>query len=193
MRFDHWAKRGEVSPWGYRYTAGEPVGGAGDPPECCVCHRGWTRRATRTTRSGSCWTDTCAAALLDVYGRVDVGLTRINLPDGRGRSPRIRRPIPARTVEKSTYVVADRDASVVVAEAKQLHQVVLRNLLKQDRFGLDVRDDDDVRAGRGSVAEGTFEFARAVAEGRASNVGLLFDHREAPAKFDARRRTGLPG
>jgi len=26
VRFDHWAERGEVSPWGYQYVPGEPVG-----------------------------------------------------------------------------------------------------------------------------------------------------------------------
>jgi phage terminase large subunit-like protein len=41
----------------------------------------------------------------------------------------------------------------------------------------------------GSVAEGTHEYFKAVSEGRVSDAGLLFDHRQAGAKFDAKFKT----
>ena len=192
VRFDHWAKRGEVSPWGYRYTAGEPVGVPVTRPEV-LCF------ATELDQAGNTYDairfmldpDTCAAALLDVYGRVDVGLTRIHLPDGRGTITPDSSADSSADGKKSTYVVADETHLWALPRQKRLHQVVLRNLLKRKiASGWMFETTTMFAPGEGSVAEGTFEFARAVAEGRASNVGLLFDHREAPAKFDARTPKG---
>jgi hypothetical protein len=48
--------------------------------------------------------------------------------------------------------------------------------------------------GEMSVAEGTFEYARAVNEGRVQAQGMIFDHRQAAPKWDATvRRDRLAG
>lgn len=188
VRFHHFAKRGEVSAWGYRYSPGEPVGVPVRRPEI-LCF------ATELGQAGNTYDairymldpETCAPALLDTYGRIDVGLTRINIPGGGTITPEAAADSSA-DGRKTTFAVCDESHLWTLPRMKRLHQVVLRNLLKRKiASGWMLETTTMFAPGEGSVAEGTFEFARAIAEGRASDLGLLFDHREAPAKFDVRK------
>lgn len=188
VRFDHWAVKGEVSPWGYEYSVGEPVGVPVTRPEI-LCF------ATELGQAGNTYDamlfmldpDTCAPALLEAYGRIDVGLTRINLPGGGTITPESAADSSA-DGRKTTFSVADETHLWTLPRQKRLHQVVVRNLLKRKiASGWMLETTTMFAPGEQSVAEGTFEYARAAEEGRASNLGLLFDHKEAPAKFDARK------
>lgn len=188
VRFSHFARRGEVSPWGYAYSPGEPVGAPVTRPEI-LCF------ATELGQAGNTYDairymldpDTCSAALLDTYGRVDVGLTRINLPGGGTITPEAAADSSA-DGRKTTFAVCDESHLWTLPRMKRLHQVVLRNLLKRKiASGWMLETTTMFAPGEQSVAEGTFEFARAIEEGRAGDVGLLFDHREAPPRFDARK------
>ena len=168
VRFDHFAKRGEVSPWGYRYSPGEPVGVPVRRPEI-LCF------ATELGQAGNTYDairymldpETCAPALLDAYGRIDVGLTRINIPGGGTITPEAAADSSA-DGRKTTFAVCDESHLWTLPRMKRLHQVVLRNLLKRKiASGWMLETTTMFAPGEGSVAEGTFEFARAIAEGRA--------------------------
>ena len=84
-RFDHWAAAGEVSDWGYEYDEGEPVGAPLTYVEALNV-------ATEEDQAGNTYDnvyymlhpDTCSEALLEDYGHIDVGLSRIVLPGNRG-------------------------------------------------------------------------------------------------------------
>ena len=75
-RFDHWAKAGEVSPWGYEYEEGEPVGRPLTYVEIlCV--------ATEEGQAGNTYdvihynldAETCSPELAADYPGLDVGLS----------------------------------------------------------------------------------------------------------------------
>ncbi len=185
VRFSHFAKPGEVSPWGYEYADGEPVGAPVQRPEV-LCF------ATELGQAGNTYDaiyymlnpETAHPYLVETYGRVDVGLTRILLPNGGVISPESAAD-SSKDGGKSTFTVFDESHLWVLPKLKRMHQVVLRNLLKRKvASGWALETTTMYAPGEGSVAEGTHEYAKAVAEGRVSDAGLLFDHREAGPKFD---------
>lgn len=195
-RFDHFAVAGEVSPWGYEYAVGEPVGKPVTRPEI-LCF------ATELGQAGNTYDairymldpETASPALVEAYGRVDVGLTRINLPNGGAITPESAAD-SSKDGGKSTFVIFDESHLWVLPRLKRLHQVVLRNLLKRKiASGWAIETTTMFAPGEGSVAEGTFEYHRAIAEGRVADSGLLFDHRQASPKHDpqfkAHRLAGL--
>ncbi len=194
-RFDHFAARGEVSAWGYRFEEGEPVGRRVRRPEVlCI--------ATAEDQAGNTYDgirfmldpDSCSAALLEDYGRVDVGLTRINVPGGGVVEPVTSRDA-TRDGAKSTFVVADESHLWVLPRLKRMHQVVVRNLLKRKAASGWMLETTTMYApGEGSVAEGTHAYAQQVAEGRLSDRTLLFDHRQASSRWDpSRKRDRMAG
>jgi phage terminase large subunit-like protein len=185
VRFSHFAKAGEVSPWGYEYADGEPVGAPVQRPEV-LCF------ATELGQAGNTYDaiyymlnpDTAHPYLVETYGRVDVGLTRILLPNGGVISPESAAD-SSKDGGKSTFTVFDESHLWVLPKLKRMHQVVLRNLLKRKiANGWALETTTMYAPGEGSVAEGTHEYAKAVSEGRVSDAGLLFDHRQAGPKHD---------
>lgn len=195
VRFSHFAKRGEVSPWGYEYAVGEPVGVPVTRPEV-LCF------ATELNQAGNTYDaihymlnpDTASPFLVESYGRVDVGLTRINLPGGGSISPESAAD-SSKDGGKSTFVVFDESHLWVLPRLKRLHQVVLRNLLKRKiASGWALETTTMYHPGDGSVAEGTHEYAKRAAEGRIRDVSLLFDHKQAGSKWEAsKKRDRLAG
>lgn len=195
VRFDHFAKRGEVSPWGYAYTAGEPVGVPVKRPSISCF-------ATELGQSGNTYDairymldpDTCSDRLLADYGRMDVGLTRIILPHGGSIEPETAKD-SSKDGGKETFVVFDETHLWVLPALQRMHQTIIRNLLKRKvASGWAMETTTMFAPGEGSVAEGTFEYARAVTEGRVQAQGMIFDHREASSKWDATsRRDRLAG
>lgn len=185
-RFSHFAKRGEVSPWGYRYAEGEPVGMPVRRPQIrCF--------ATELGQSGNTFEavaymmheDTCSKAFFRDFGKVDVGLTRINLPHGGEVTPETAKDT-SKDGGKDTFDVFDETHLWVLPQLHRLHQTVLRNLLKRKvASGWALETTTMYAPGERSVAEGTHEYAKAVAEGRVADLGLLFDHRQAASKYDA--------
>ena len=195
VRFDHFAKRGEVSPWGYAYFPGEPVGvPVKRPMVSCF--------ATELGQSGNTYDairymldpETCSEALLSDFGRIDVGLTRIILPNRGVIEPETAKD-SSKDGGKETFVVFDETHLWTLPALQRMHQTVIRNLLKRKAAsGWAMETTTMFAPGEGSVAEGTFEYARAVTEGRIAAQGMVFDHREASAKYDAsKRRDRLAG
>jgi hypothetical protein len=185
-RFDHFAEKGEVSDWGYEYAAGEPVGRPLTYAEVlCV--------ATEEGQAGNTYDgiyymlhpDTCSEALLEVYGRLDVGLTRINLPNKRGFIEPVTSADTSADGGKSTFIVADETHLWILPRLKRLHGIMTRNLLKRKvASGWMLETSTMYGAGEGSVAEGTHAYAKSPAAGAA----LLFDHRQAADTWDLTKR-----
>lgn len=186
VRFDHFAKRGEVSYWGYEYAVGEPVGVPVKRPSIrCF--------ATEQSQAGNTYEaiaymlhpDTASRVLVEQFGKIDVGLTRINVPGGGEITPETAKDT-SKDGGKDTFDVFDETHLWVLPALHRLHQTVIRNLLKRKvASGWALETTTMYAPGERSVAEGTHEYAKAVTEGRVADAGLLFDHRQASAKYDA--------
>jgi phage terminase large subunit-like protein len=191
VRFSHFAEAGEMSPWGYRYDEGEPVGEPVKRPEILVF-------ATELNQAGNTYDgikyifDTSTNIKRD-YPNIDTGLTRVLLPNG-SITPESAAD-SSKDGGKSTFVVFDETHLWVLPRLQRLHQVVLRNLLKRKQAqGWCVETTTMFAPGENSVAEKSFQYWQSVNEGRTSDASLLFDHKQAPAKFDpSRKRDRLEG
>lgn len=195
-RFDHWAEAGEVSYWGYEYDEGEPVGKP-------LTHVEILNVATEEGQAGNTYDavhytlnpETCSPALLAHFGKIDVGLTRINLPDNRGFIEPVTASNESKDGGKSTFIVAD-ETHLWIPPARgkhklgKMHQTMVRNLLKRKiASGWMLETSTMYAAGEGSVAEGTHAYARQIAESGRSDGKLLFDHRQASMDWDLDKRT----
>lgn len=190
-RFDHWAEPGEVSDWGYEYEPGEPVGKPLIYVEAlCV--------ATEEGQAGNTYDgivymlspDTCSDALLEDYPGLDVGLTRVNLPDQRGSIEPVSSGDSSKDGGKSTFIVADETHLWVLPRLKKLHATMARNLLKRKvASGWMLETSTMYGEGEESVAEGTHAYAIAAKPGTRAAESLLFDHRQAAAKWDLNVRS----
>jgi phage terminase large subunit-like protein len=186
VRFSHFAKAGEVSAWGYAYDEGEPVGKPVTRPEV-LCFATEYGQAGNTYDAVRFICSTSEKLRAD-YPAIDVGLTRIILPQGGQITPESAAD-SSKDGGKSTFVVFDETHLWVLPRLKRLHQVVLRNLLKRKiASGWALETTTMYAPGEGSVAEGTHEYAKAVIEGRTADAGLLFDHRQAAPKWDATKK-----
>lgn len=192
VRFDHWASDGEVSSWGYEYEEGEPVGRPVKRPEV-LCF------ATEAGQAGNTYDGVrfiCqqSEALREAYPGIDAGIMRTLLPGGGSITPESAAD-SSKDGGKSTFIVADETHLWILPRLKRLHQVTLRNLLKRKiASGWMLETTTTFAPGEGSVAEGTWDYAQAVKEGRTRDIGLLFDHKEAPATLKAtNRRDRLAG
>jgi phage terminase large subunit-like protein len=190
VRFSHFAEAGEVSPWGYVYAEGEPVGKPVTRPEVlCFAtefgQAGNTYDAIRFMLSPG----SANPRLVETFGKIDAGLTRVVLPNGGGITPETAADSSA-DGGKTTFCVFDETHLWVLPRLKRLHQVVIRNLLKRKiASGWCFETTTMFAPGEASVAEGTAEYAKAITEGRVSDAGLLFDHKQAGPRFDAKFKT----
>lgn len=186
-RFDHWAEPGEVSDWGYEYDEGEPVGRP-------LTYVEILNVATEESQAGNTYDavyymlneDTCSAELLEDYGRLDVGLTRINLPNQRGYIEPVTSADSSKDGGKSTFIVADETHLWVLPRLHRLHGVMTRNLLKRKTASGWMLETSTMYAeGENSVAEGTHAYAESSSRSRKY---LLFDHRQAAESWDLTKR-----
>ena len=183
VRFHHFAEAGEVSSWGYVFDEGEPVGAPVKRPEV-LCF------ATELSQAGNTYDAVryiCSTSepLRAEYPGIDVGLTRIILPQGGSITPESAAD-SSKDGGKSTFVVCDETHLWVLPRLKRLHQVVARNLLKRKVASGWLFETSTMYApGETSVAEMTHEYAKGVVEKRVADAGLLFDHKQADPKFDA--------
>ena len=104
VRFSHFAAAGEVSEWGYTYTEGEPVGQRVKRPEV-LCF------ATEYGQAGNTYDAVryiCSQSepLREAHPGIDVGLTRIIVPDGGQITPESAAD-SSKDGGKSTFVVFD--------------------------------------------------------------------------------------
>src|SRR5690606_11425586 len=110
----------------------------------------------------------------------DIGLERIMRKSGDGRAVSLSSSPSARDGARTTFMVFDETHWWVLPRLKQAHQTMLANLPKRraaDAWALEVTTAPE--PGAGSVAEGTMEYARAIAEGRAKDSTLFYFHRQA--------------
>lgn len=184
-RFDHWAEPGEVSDWGYEYEPGEPVGKP-------LTYVEVLNVATEEGQAGNTYDavhymldeDTCSENLLADFGKLDVGLTRVNLPGKRGFIEPVTSADTSKDGGKSTFIVADETHLWILGRLKRLHGIMTRNLLKRKAASGWMLETSTMYAeGEGSVAEGTHSYA-----GSAGDKTLLFDHRQASEKWDLAKR-----
>lgn len=194
-RFDHWAEPGEVSDWGYEFEPGEPVGRQLTYVEALNV-------ATEESQAGNTYDavyymlhpDTCSDALLDRFGRIDVGLTRTNLPDSRGFIEPVTASNESKDGGKSTFIVADETHLWIPPQAGvfklgKMHQTMVRNLLKRkEASGWMLETSTMYAAGERSVAEGTHTYAKDLAAAGNREGKLLFDHRQASMSWDLDKR-----
>ena len=182
-RFDHFAEAGEVSDWGYEYEEGEPVGKP-------LAYVEALNVATEESQAGNTYDavyymlhpDTCSPELLADFGRLDVGLTRINLPNKRGYLEPVTSADTSKDGGKSTFIVADETHLWVLPRLHRLHGVMTRNLLKRKiASGWMLETSTMYAEGEGSVAEGTHAYAESSSRSRKF---LLFDHRQASESWD---------
>ena len=185
-RFDHWAVAGEVSPWGYEYELGEPVGRP-------LTYVEILNVATEEGQAGNTYDaiyymlspETCSAELLRDFGKIDVGITRTNLPGKRGFIEPVTSADSSKDGGKSTFIVADETHLWVLPRLKRLHGIMTRNLLKRKlASGWMLETSTMYGEGEESVAEGTHAYAMK----HKRDGTLLFDHRQASEKWDLTKR-----
>lgn len=186
-RFDHFAAAGEISAWGYVYEEGEPVGRP-------LAYVEGLNVATEESQAGNTYDavyymlspDTCSPNLAADYGRLDVGLTRINLPGKRGYLEPVTSADTSKDGGKSTFIVADETHLWTLPRLHRLHGVMTRNLLKRKvASGWMLETSTMYAEGEGSVAEGTHAYAMSSSRSRKF---LLFDHRQAAESWDIESR-----
>lgn len=194
-RFDHWAEPGEISDWGYEYEPGEPVGRQLTYVECLNV-------ATEEKQAGNTYDavyymlhpETCSSELLDRFGALDVGLTRINLPKSRGFLEPVTAANESKDGGKSTFIVCDETHLWIPPQDPKarfrlglMHQTMARNLLKRKQASGWMLETSTMYAeGEKSVAEGTHNYAKAL-NGSARSK-LLFDHRQASMQWNLDKR-----
>jgi hypothetical protein len=172
-----------VSPWGYEYEEGEPVGRPLTYAEIlCVATEEGQAGNTYDVIYYTLHPETCSPELLTDFGRLDVGLTRINLPDRRGFIEPVTSADTSADGAKSTFIVADETHLWILQRLHRLHGVMTRNLLKRKvASGWMLETSTMYAAGEGSVAEGTHAYAQGSSRSRRH---LLFDHRQASESWD---------
>jgi hypothetical protein len=182
-RFDHWAESGEVSYWGYEYEAGEPVGKPLSYVEALNV-------ATEEGQAGNTYDavyymlhpDTCSPEFRAEFGKIDVGLGRINLPRKRGFIEPVTSADTSKDGGKSTFIVADETHLWVLPRLHRLHGIMTRNLLKRKvASGWMLETSTMYAEGENSVAEGTHAYAESSSR---SKKYLLFDHRQAAESWN---------
>lgn len=190
-RFDHFAGSGEVSGWGYEYELGEPVG-------VPLTYAEVLNVATEESQTGNTYDaifymlhpETCSAALLETYGKIDVGLSRVNLPGRRGFIEPVTSSDSSKDGAKSTFIVADETHLWTLPRLVRLHRVMTRNLLKRKMASGWMLETSTMYApGEGSVAESTHAYAQSITEGRVRDRTLLFDHVQAGDTYDLTHKT----
>jgi hypothetical protein len=195
-RFDHWAEPGEVSDWGYEFEPGEPVGRQLTYVEALNV-------ATEESQAGNTYDavyymlhpETCSLELLDRFGKIDVGLTRVNLPDSRGFIEPVTASNESKDGGKSTFIVADETHLWIppaqgVFKLGKMHQTMVRNLLKRkEASGWMLETSTMYAEGERSVAEGTHAYAKALTAAGRGDGKLLFDHRQASDHWNLERRS----
>jgi len=172
VRFDHWAVRGETSPWGFEYDPGDPVGRPVKRPfiRCLATEEQQTGNTYDTVH----YILTSDKAPLSEGMRFDAGLTRTFLPGGGEIRPSSASSA-SKDGGKETFYVADESHLYVLPELKQMLRTVRRNATKRAE-GWGIETTTMFEEGAGSSAEETFE---AHAKGKLRS-DVILDHHEGP-------------
>ncbi|MFJ9694955.1 terminase [Kitasatospora sp. NPDC101183] len=188
-RFLDWAEGGEVyeDPWslGFRYVyeAGEPMGQPVRVPYLRIM-------ATEEGQTGNVYDTiyfnlTDEASPLSQIPGVDVGITRIFLPDGGEIMPSTASS-SSKDGGKETWVCFDETHLYNTPELRRMYATVTRNLRKRKKGAQTwyLETTTMFAPGQDSVAERTYEEAEAIREGRKKRgrSRLLYDHRYGECK-----------
>jgi hypothetical protein len=183
-RFAGWAEGGEVytDPWGlgfeYVYEPGEPMGQPVRVPYLRIM-------ATEEGQTGNVFDTiyfnlTDEASPLSHIPGVDVGITRINLPDGGEIMPSTASS-SSKDGGKETWVCFDETHLYNTPELRRMYATVTRNLRKRKRGAQTwyLETTTMFAPGQDSVAERTYDEAEAIREGRKKRgrARLMYDHR----------------
>lgn len=126
-----------------------------------------------------------------IAGDFDIGLERIVRRSGAGKAVSLASSPNARDGARTTFQIADETHWWTLEKLKRAHQTMLANLPKRkaaDAWSLEVTTSYE--PGSGSVAEGTMEYARAIADGRAKDSRMFFFHRQAGDEHDIETEAG---
>lgn len=188
-RFDGWAEGGEIytDPWGlgfsYEYAQGEPMGRPVTVPYLRIM-------ATEEGQTGNVF-DTIHFNLTDEASRlsqipgVDVGITRIILPDGGEITPSTASS-SSKDGGKETWVCFDETHLYNTPELRRMYTTVTRNLRKRKKIAETwyMEATTMFAPGQDSIAEKTYEEAEAIREGtkKRGRSRLMYDHRWGECK-----------
>lgn len=171
VRFDGWDARGRPvgRPWASERTPLVQVAAVAEPQ-------------TRNT-----WAPLLemaeAAALFDAYPGVEPMGTFVNLPQPQGRIEKIASAARTEKGARAVFSVLDQTEEWVASNGGHRLAAVMRvNAAKVD--GTTIESPNAYVEGEDSVAERSAATYRAIIEGRTTEAGLLWDHREAPPDTD---------
>ena len=115
----------------------------------------------------------------------DIGLERIMRADGKGKAVALAGAPDSRDGARTTFSHKDETHRWHTERLKKAHRTMLANLPK--RLLADPWELETTTAftpGEGSVAEATFHYAEAVADGSISDSRLFYFHRQASDGYD---------
>jgi len=125
---------------------------------------------------------------VDAYPGLEPLDTFVNLP--RGKIDQVTSSATSRKGNKAVFAVLDQTEEWTKSNGGvRLAQVMRSNAAKIG--GTTLESPNAYIPGMGSVAEETAMFAKAIADGRTREDGLLYDHREAPPETDPTDRESL--
>lgn len=162
------------------WSNGQPIGGPVTDPYIPMV--AYTREQSDELAYGALKVILEESPLRDDF---DIGLERIARINGDGRAVSLSSSPSARDGARTTFMLLDETHWWTLPALKQAHQTMLANLPKRreaDAWALEVTTAPE--PGAGSVAEDTYEYARAIHEGRAKNASLFYFHRQASDEHD---------
>lgn len=162
---------------------GEPVGKPVKSPfiRCMATEEG---QAGNTYDNVTMMLDHLSSNFGDEYPGIDLGnssqsSTRIFFADGGEIRPSTASDA-SKDGGKESFVVFDETHLLILPSHKRMHATIRRNLRKRkaaEPWALETSTMYQV--GQDSVAEQTHKYAKAIAEGKVKETGLLFDHKQA--------------
>lgn len=179
-RFAGWAQGGEVYEFlgqRYVYEAGEPMGRPVKNPVVRIM-------ATEENQTGNTYDtvyfnlDEGPLSVLKANG-MDVGLTRVKLPDGGDIIPTTS-GAASKDGGKETFVIFDETHLYNIPRLKKMFATVTRNLVKRKKGAGTwyLETTTMYQPGEDSIAEDTYRLANAILDGKyRGRKRLLYDHR----------------
>jgi len=185
-RFAGWASGGETFEFlgeTYAYLPGEPMGRPVRYPFVRVM-------ATEENQTGNVYDmvqrnlEQGPLSALKAYG-MDPGSTRILLHNGGEIRPSTA-GAASKDGGKETFAVFDESHLYNTRELRAMYTTVTRNLAKRGRRAEPwyLETTTMYAPGEDSVAERTYAYAQAIAEGKARRTRMLYDHRWSPLGQD---------
>lgn len=128
----------------------------------------------------------------DIGADFDVGLSRIMRIDGRGKAAPYASAPNARDGALTTFQHFDETHHMTSTRLRKAHAAMLRNIPKRKQAdGWSLETTTAPVPGAGSIAEDTWDYAKAVADGRIKDASLFFYHRQASDDHDLATEAGV--